>query len=223
MSKRGTAVPDCLLNGELYLNRSYLGSSICGEVSFMPKDFCSPDDVRSLFACDNDMTVSDLLCRISNYSQGAQFHNMDPVTDSSQWKLYDVRKEKGSRDVLKMFSNNFRVLDIPTFILEQHNCLMMSMRPEHTRKCAIIHPGDVTRKYLAQSVLKTSAEQTRAVYDEMQEEIARQHMCKTDIRDNGKEQLSTEQLARDKYMLEHLKRKYENSLSDQHRYMQQER
>jgi len=110
MSERCITVPDCQLDGTLYLNRTFLKSSISSDVSFMPKDFCSADDVRSLFACDNDMTVSDLLCRISNYPQVTQFQNMNTVTDFSQWKLYDVRSERGSDDVLKMFNYNFRVL-----------------------------------------------------------------------------------------------------------------
>ena len=152
MGERCVTVPDCLLDGTLHLKRTYLKSSILGEVRFMPKDFCSADDVRSLFACDNDMTVADLLCRISNYPQEAQFEDMNPVTDSSQWKLYDVRSEYGSANVLKMFNDNFRVLDIPACMLDDGCCLMMSMRPEHTRKCAIIHKGDVTREYLAESV-----------------------------------------------------------------------
>ena len=99
----------------------------------------------------------------------------------------------------------------------------MSMRPEHTRKCEIIHPGDVTREYLVESMHKKSSERTRSVYEEIQEEIVRQHMYNTDIGHNGKEELTTVQLARDKRMLEHLKRKYEESLSVQYRHTQFER
>jgi len=222
MSETRIAVPDCLLNGTICLKGRYLGSSISCDVSFMPKDFCSADDVRSLFACDNAMTVSDLLRRIFNYSKDEQLSCLDCVTDSSQWKVYDVRSEKGSPDVLKMFNSNFRVLDIQAYILEDQH-LMISMRPEHTRKYAIIRPGDVTREYLVESIHRSSSEHTRFHYDEMQEEISRQHIYNTDIAHNGKEESTTAQLARDKRKMEHLKLKYEKSLSVQYRHMQLER
>lgn len=214
-------MPDCLLNGTIRVTRTYRKVRISDERRFMPIDFCSPDDVRSLFACENDMTVADLLRRIFKHSRDDKFKFGDPHTDSSEWKLYNKRQEKGSHAVWKMFNNNFRVLDIPTYILEEQDGLVISTLPEHTRRHEMIHPGDVTRAYLVESVHKSSLQVTRYHYDEMQDEIVRQNMYNTNISTNDKEHLSI--VRHNKSMLDHLKRKYAESLSLHCRHIQLER
>jgi len=225
MNRHRTDVPSCLLNGKVNLVKKFLGSTTTGSVKFMPKEYCSDEDVMSLFACDNNMTVSDFLRRISNYSRDNDVTTLhDHVTDSSQWKLYIATVERGG-EVYKVFNNNFRVLDIPEYILENSNPLMslvMCMRPEYTRKHNTIHQGDVTREYLLEYANFFSGKDVLHCFDSMYKEITRQEAHGSNVEHEDETEFTTTQRAIDKCVLDGLQRQYQGSVDAQYRHFRLE-
>jgi len=144
--------------------------------------------------------------------------------ESSQWKLY-ITITEGRGDVYKVFNNNFRVLDIPAYILENSSLsmsLVMCMRPEYTRKYNITHPGDVTREYLLECASKFSEERTLHCYNLMYREIARQEEYCTNVEHEDKTVLTTVHRVDDTRLLDGLKRQYEESVSTQYRHFRLE-
>ena len=62
-------IPDQLLCGYIPICKKYKGLAIKDTLYFMPEGFRSPENVQTLFACENNMTVLDLLYRFQNYPQ----------------------------------------------------------------------------------------------------------------------------------------------------------
>jgi len=138
-------IPDQLLRGYIEIYKKYKGLAVKDSLYFMPEGFRSPENVQTLFACENNMTVLDLLYRFQNYSQHInEFYDVtDSCPDASQWRLYVQTRGRHALNaprILKVFNKNFRVLDIPSYILSENSCLVLSMLPEHTTSRAY-YPG----------------------------------------------------------------------------------
>ena len=170
-------VPPSLLSGRLFLRSIQKNCTGTLYVHFMPFGFRNETSVRRLFRRFPDMTVDMFIDRIKYYSEHELergLHYSDwKTTLESKWKFVLETQQTRRIHVSKAFEGDFRILDIPDYVLES-SLISLDVRLDPTSQHPeILEEGSITRadsEYVIKSAKETSITEMDIACEELLKE-----------------------------------------------------